>query len=54
MCPQIGYFKAKHAFFRFSWDDAQEDCTFVLTRYFKDQAFHIKPLPNTNTIPSAQ
>jgi hypothetical protein len=22
---QIGYFKAKHAFFRFSWDDAQQD-----------------------------
>jgi TnpA family transposase len=37
---QIGYFKAKHAFFRFSWDDAQEDCTFVLTCYFKDQPFH--------------
>jgi TnpA family transposase len=37
---QIGYFKAKHAFFRFSWDDAQEDCTFVLSRYFKDQPFH--------------
>jgi TnpA family transposase len=37
---QIGYFKAKHAFFRFSWDDAKEDCTFVLTRYFKDQPFH--------------
>ena len=36
---QIGYFKAKHAFFRFSWDDAQEDCTFVLVRYFKDQLF---------------
>src|SRR5208283_1651296 len=32
---QIGYFKAKHAFFRFSWDDAQEDCTFVLARYFR-------------------
>jgi len=37
---QIGYFKAKHAFFRFPWDDAQEDCTFVLVRYFKDQLFH--------------
>jgi TnpA family transposase len=37
---QIGYFKAKRAVFRFSWDDAQEDCTFVLTRYFKDQPFH--------------
>ena len=37
---QIGYFKAKHAFFRFSWDDAQEDCTFVLARYFRNQVFH--------------
>ena len=36
---QIGYFKAKHAFFRFTWDNAQDDCTFVLTRYFNDQAF---------------
>ena len=37
---QIGYFKAQHAFFRFTWDDAQEDCTFVLARYFRDQLFH--------------
>jgi hypothetical protein len=37
---QIGYFKAKHACFRFTWDDAQEDCTFVLARYFRDQLFH--------------
>jgi hypothetical protein len=36
---QIGYFKAKHAFFRFTWDDAQDDCTFVLTRYFNGQVF---------------
>ncbi len=36
---QIGYFKAKHAFFRFTWGDAQDDCAFVLTRYFNDQAF---------------
>src|ERR1019366_3018796 len=36
---QIGYFKAKHAFFRFSWDDAQDDCTFVLSRYFNDHTF---------------
>ena len=36
---QIGYFKAKHAFFRFTWDDAREDCTFVLVRHFKDQPF---------------
>ena len=36
---QISYFKAKHAFFRFTWDDVLEDCAFVLTRYFNDQAF---------------
>ncbi|MCP4385923.1 MAG: DUF4158 domain-containing protein, partial [Hyphomicrobiales bacterium] len=36
---QIGYFKAKYAFFRFTWDDAQDDCAFVLTRYFNGQAF---------------
>jgi len=36
---QIGYFKAKHAFFRFTWDDAQDDCAFVLTRYFDGQIF---------------
>ena len=36
---QIGYFKAKHTFFRFTWEDAQDDCTFVLTRYFSGQAF---------------
>lgn len=36
---QIGYFKAKHAFFRFTWDDAQDDSIFVLTRYFSGQTF---------------
>lgn len=36
---QIGYFKAKHAFFRFNWDEVQEDCTFALTRYFSGQTF---------------
>jgi hypothetical protein len=36
---QIGYFKAKHAFFRFTWDDAQDDCAFVLTCYFDGQTF---------------
>jgi hypothetical protein len=36
---QIGYFKAKHAFFRFTWDEAREDFTFVLTRYFDGQDF---------------
>lgn len=36
---QIGYFKAKHAFFRFAWDEAEDDCAFVLSRYYNDQAF---------------
>jgi Domain of unknown function (DUF4158) len=36
---QIGYFKAKHAFFHFTWDDVREDCDFILTRYFHDQHF---------------
>jgi len=34
---QIGYFKAKHAFFRFAWDKAEDDCAFALSRYFNDQ-----------------
>jgi len=35
---QIGYVKAKHAFFPFTCDDAPDDCAFVLTRYFPGQA----------------
>ena len=42
---QIGYFKAKHAFFRFTWDEVQDDCAFVLTRYFNDQV--VAPTPIT-------
>jgi TnpA family transposase len=35
---QIGYFKAKHAFFRFSLSDApKEDIAFLLQRYFPGQ-----------------
>lgn len=38
-CPshcvlQIGYFKAKHAFFRFDWSEVEDECAFVLSRYF--------------------
>lgn len=33
---QIGYFKAKQAFFRFTWEDVDEDGAFVLSRYFND------------------
>ena len=36
---QIGYFKAKHAFFRFNWNDVEEDFAFVLNRYFNDESF---------------
>jgi hypothetical protein len=35
---QIGYFKAKHAFFLFSWEDVEGDCAFILPRYFNGQA----------------
>lgn len=38
-CLQIGYFKAKHAFFSFTRGDAEEDLAFVLTRYFNGQDF---------------
>ena len=36
---QIGYFKAKHAFFRFTWDEVQDDSAFVLSRYFTGCTF---------------
>jgi TnpA family transposase len=39
---QIAYFKAKHAFFRFTWDDVREDCNFVLTRYFNERRFQAR------------
>jgi hypothetical protein len=41
---QIGYFKAKQAFFRFTWDNAQDDCVYVLTRYFNGQTFEPKTI----------
>lgn len=43
---QIGYFKAKHIFFRFKWEEIdQEDIIFVLQQYFPD-----KPLFDNQTI----
>src|ERR1700677_53944 len=42
---QIAYFKAKHLFFRFDWDEVAEDVAFVLEEYFTDQAF--VPIPIT-------
>lgn len=41
---QIGYFKAKHAFFRFDWNEIEDDCAFVLTRYFHGEPFERKPI----------
>ncbi len=39
---QIGSFKAKHAFFRFDWSMVEGDCAFVLSRYFRGEAFERK------------
>ena len=41
---QIGYFKAKRAFFAFDWDEVAEDCAFVTSRYFQDQAVALLPI----------
>jgi len=42
---QIGYFKAKHAFFRFDWSEVEDDCAFVLSRYFNGEVFERKKSP---------
>lgn len=39
---QIGYFKAKNAFFRFDWGEVEDDCAFMLSRYFHDHQFERK------------
>ncbi|MCX7113589.1 MAG: DUF4158 domain-containing protein [Proteobacteria bacterium] len=42
---QIGYFKAKQAFFQFSLDDVPpEDVTFLLQRYFPGETLIVGPL----------
>ena len=42
---QIGYFKAKQAFFQFSLDDVlPEDVTFLLQRYFPEKTLAVEPL----------
>jgi hypothetical protein len=43
---QIGYFKAKQAFFRFDWGDIEDDCAFVLSRYFIGDAFEREAITN--------
>ncbi len=47
---QIGYFKAKHAFFRFSWDDAQDDCTFRPDPLFQRSAVSSSSHYQTRTL----
>jgi len=43
---QIGYFKAKQAFFRFSMQDVPpEDLTFMMQRYFPGMTTASRPLP---------
>ncbi|MBE9401953.1 Tn3 family transposase [Acinetobacter albensis] len=41
---QIGYFKAKHTFFRFDWSDVEDDCIFVLNHYFHGEVFERKSI----------
>jgi TnpA family transposase len=44
---QIGYFKAKHMFFSFDWDeiDVQDDINFVMQQYFPEEYyFHPSPI----------
>jgi len=41
---QIGYFRAKHAFFHFNWNDVEDDFAFVLSRYFHGEAIERKPI----------
>ena len=43
---QIGYFKAKHAFFRFDWSMVEDDGAFVLSRYFHGEPFERKEITN--------
>lgn len=41
---QIGYFKAKNDFFRFHWRNVEDDCAFVLSRYFQGETFETKQI----------
>ncbi|WP_416209929.1 Tn3 family transposase [Legionella sp. PATHC035] len=41
---QIGYFKAKHRFFPFKWEEVQEDIDFIMEEYFPEQQFHPTPI----------
>ena len=41
---QIGYFKAKQSFFRFDWNEVDDDGAFVLNHYFHGESFERKPI----------
>ena len=41
---QISYFKAKHMFFPFHWEEVLEDINFVMQEYFPDSFFHPEPI----------
>lgn len=41
---QISYFKAKHIFFRFDWEDVVEDVSFVMQEYFPESFFRSAPI----------
>jgi len=47
VCPANGYFKAKHAFFRFTWDDAQRGLYLRPGPLFQDQLFHSQTITKT-------
>lgn len=47
---QLGYFKAKQLFFTFTFDDAVEDVTYLLERYFPHMPSPQLPLLNKRTI----
>ncbi len=41
---QISYFKAKHMFFSFHWEDVLEDVNFVMQEYFPKSFFQSTPI----------
>ncbi|EUM08076.1 hypothetical protein L465_00388 [Enterobacter sp. BIDMC 29] len=43
---QMGYFKAKHAFFRFTPQEVEGDYRFVTWRYFREASFPDKAIPD--------
>lgn len=41
---QIAYFKAKQSFFRFDWNEVNDDCAFVLSHFFHGEVFDRKSI----------